>query len=52
MDITKCTAKTCPSREKCLRWTAPASHRQSYALFLMRDRDQKCDDFIPNDKAR
>ncbi len=49
-EITKCTARTCPSRNACLRWTAPASEMQSYALFLMQDRDDRCDDFVPNGK--
>lgn len=50
-DITKCTASTCPSRMKCLRWTAPTSPRQSRAMFRMRRGDEICDDFIPNGAA-
>jgi hypothetical protein len=31
---------------------APASDKQSFALFYMSDRDEKCDEFIPADKAK
>ena len=50
--VTKCRAHKCPSRDRCLRWTSPASERQSYALFRMNDHDRACADFLPNDKAR
>ena len=32
MDITKCQAKDCPVKDKCYRFTSPASGRQSYFL--------------------
>ena len=30
MDITKCSGQNCPVKEKCYRFTAPASQYQSY----------------------
>jgi len=30
MDITKCSVTNCPVKEKCYRFTAPASQYQSY----------------------
>ena len=33
-DITKCNNKSCPSKETCWRWLAPANKKwQSYSLF-------------------
>lgn len=29
-DITKCQDSTCPKKDTCYRWTAPASDYQSY----------------------
>ena len=30
MDITKCSGENCPAKEKCKRYTAEASERQSF----------------------
>jgi len=32
MDITKCSGANCPVKEKCYRFTAPASQYQSYFM--------------------
>lgn len=32
-DITKCTNRDCPFKEKCYRWTAEAHEYQLYARF-------------------
>jgi hypothetical protein len=43
-DISKCLNKDCPLKEKCYRWTAPASYYQSYADFKP-DENGECEDF-------
>lgn len=51
-DITKCSAHRCPSRLRCWRYMAPSSDKQSFAMFYMSERDEKCDDFIPINPTR
>lgn len=51
-DITKCCAKNCPYRGRCLRYTAPNKPWQSYADFSIGriNKKGKCDTFIPLSK--
>lgn len=38
MDISKCSNKDCPIKEKCYRWTAtPNEFRQAYCEFEFKD---------------
>jgi len=46
VDITLCENEECPIKEKCFRYTAEASSRQSYACFPHKDGD--CDYFWDN----
>lgn len=49
--VTKCSAHRCPSRMSCLRYTAPDSERQSYAMFRMTEQEERCGDFLSNKTA-
>lgn len=50
LDITMCTAHRCPSRMSCLRYTMTPRERQSYALFRMTEDEEKCSEFISNER--
>ena len=50
-DITMCGGKDCPLKEKCYRFTAPESERQSYFLGTpgkMEDGKFVCDKYWDN----
>ncbi len=52
-DITMCGGKDCPLKEKCYRFTAPVSERQSYFLRTpgkMEDGKFVCDHYWDNSK--
>lgn len=51
-DITLCTNKECPSKDKCYRATAPVTESvcQSFAFFPHNLKKGKCDYFINNKK--
>ena len=49
-DIAKCLDSLCPSKEYCLRFTAPVGMYQSYGGFKREGDDDKCDMFWPNTK--
>ena len=43
-DFTKCADEACPMKEKCYRYTAKASERQSYFATPMWDKEKEdCD---------
>lgn len=42
-DITKCVNETCPMKDSCWRYIAPASEHQSYAEFKWKD--GKCEHY-------
>ena len=44
-DITKCTGKDYPIREKCWRYLAPDTKWQSYANFRYNETEKDCEDF-------
>ena len=45
MDITKCTNKDCPMKDKCFRFVCPASEWQSYFVGDVREKDGACEYF-------
>lgn len=47
-DFAKCSDKRCPSRDKCLRMTAPDARMQDYADFQRPPEAPGCHDFIGN----
>jgi hypothetical protein len=49
-DISKCNDVLCPSKEKCLRYTAPAGMWQSYSNFNRNADEQNCNYFIKNEE--
>jgi hypothetical protein len=54
MDISKCLDNTCPLKDKCWRFTAPANPLwQSYGNFqyeIKEDGEVKCDYFWDNEE--
>jgi len=49
MDITMCSGKDCPFKEKCYRYTAPSNeHWQSYFTEVPLREDETCDKFWDN----
>jgi len=52
-DITKCEDFTCPSREKCYRYTAPANDKyQTYGKFNREADADNCVMFWDNEKCK
>jgi len=49
-DITMCQNEECPSKEKCFRYTAPASKYQSYTVFPVPEGKDKCEYFMEDYK--
>jgi hypothetical protein len=50
-DITMCGNEECKIKERCYRWTAPASsHWQSYSNFQPNS-DGTCDFFVEDKRA-
>ena len=50
-DISMCANALCPSKIYCYRFTAkPSEFRQTYAGFIVKEGEDKCDDFYPNGK--
>ena len=47
-DIAKCLDNLCPSKDYCLRFTAPVGMYQSYGGFKREGDADKCDMFWPN----
>ena len=46
-DISMCNNTECPSKDKCYRFRAVMSERQSMATFLVEDGEDKCLYFWP-----
>ena len=48
-DISMCVKTKCPSKLKCLRYTAmPSPYWQSYGLFRIKKGQKKCEHFLSN----
>jgi len=49
-DISKCKDETCPSKNMCYRFTAPANElRQSYGIFNREEDADNCNFFWNNE---
>jgi hypothetical protein len=47
-DITMCCNETCPRKERCWRYTAPPSRRQSVSSFTAWSDEAPCENFWAN----
>lgn len=48
-DFSMCSKTLCPSKEKCLRYTAtPNSYRQVYTEYFIPAEADRCDSFLEN----
>lgn len=47
VDISKCANDNCSKKEKCYRYLAPDSLRQSYCCFKPNKKTNQCKHFLP-----
>lgn len=51
MDISMCANTACKSKNKCIRFTWISGHMQAYQLFAPNEWEDKCKNFISNNKS-
>jgi len=49
-DISMCDNNICPSKEECYRFKAIPNDYQTYTSFIVKENEDKCDDFMKINK--